>query len=233
MKAEQNTTSDRIFYLIEEILNTSVRDFALKVGFKRPDSLYRIKHGVNQPSLKVLDRIFKHYPQYRSYILTGETSALGDKDLPTKNELAVIPKVAYEPSVGRPFYNIDWKLGFDDSFEEAEAVMFNIDFPPANMDDVHWFRGRGNSMIGEIDSGDYIALQEIKDFSWLLEGKPYAIITKNGFRTIKKIFNSSNKDYWTLVSTNPDKENYPNQEIPKSMVLRVFKVIYVIKDLYE
>lgn len=145
------------------------------------------------------------------------------------------PRKSYEVGKGRPYYNADWTLSFKEINDDtAYNPEFNIDFPPANKEGVQWYRGKGQSMQGEIDSGDYVALQEVEDFSWFPLGRIYGVVTKNGFRTIKKVVQSSeNKDNWLLISANPDKDNHPDQEIPKKMVERLFKVLFVIKDLEE
>ena len=143
------------------------------------------------------------------------------------------PRISYETEKGRPFYNADWTLSFkevnDDTVFHPE---FNIDFPPANKEGVNWFRAKGNSMI-EINSGDYVALEKIEDFSWFPLGRIYGIITSNGFRTIKKIVQSDIKENYLLKASNPNKEDHPDQDIPKEMITGLYKIIYVIKDLDE
>ena len=137
-------------------------------------------------------------------------------------------------SNGRPFYDTDFTLGFEELDNDSTIYPeFNIDFPPANKEGVNWFRGKGNSMLGEINSGDYIALEEIHDFSWFPLGRIYGVVTKNGFRTIKRITKSENDNNYSLVSSNPDKEEYPDQDIPKNIIKKLFKVVFVIKDLDE
>lgn len=137
-------------------------------------------------------------------------------------------------SNGRPFYDTDFTLGFEELDNDSTIYPeFNIDFPPANKEGVNWFRGKGNSMLGEINSGDYIALEEIQDFSWFPLGRIYGVVTKNGFRTIKRITKSENDNNYSLVSSNPDKEEYPDQDIPKNIIHKLFKVVFVIKDLDE
>ncbi|MBE7691296.1 S24 family peptidase [Tenacibaculum piscium] len=135
---------------------------------------------------------------------------------------------------GRPFYDVDFELGFksvdNDILLNPE---FNINFPPANRETINWYRGKGNSMLGEIDSGDYIALEEIIDFTWFPLGRIYGVVTKNGFRTIKRVVKSISDDKYLLVSSNPDKVNYPDQDLPKNMISKLFKVVFTIKDLDE
>ena len=143
-------------------------------------------------------------------------------------------RISLNKNVGRPFYDVDFTLGFESMDNNVSlSPEFNINFPPANRDGVNWFRGKGNSMIGEINSGDYIALEEVIDFSWFPLGRIYGVVTKNGFRTIKRVVKSENKDEYLLVSSNPDKVNYPDQVLPKNMIHKLYKVVFVIKDLDE
>jgi transcriptional regulator with XRE-family HTH domain len=143
-------------------------------------------------------------------------------------------KVVYDKNKGRPFYNADWTLGFKDINDNTVYNPdFNIDFPPANRESVEWFSAKGSSMLGEINSGDYVALEEIKDFSWFPLGRIYGIVTKNGFRTIKRVVKSENNSNYCLVSSNPNKDEHPDQDIPKDIIIRLFKVVFVIKDLDE
>jgi len=141
-------------------------------------------------------------------------------------------RVSYNIGVGRPFYPVEFGLGFS-ADEEIGALSpeFNIDFPPANKKNVNWYPAKGNSMLGEIDSGDYVAFEKIEDFSWFPLGKIYGVVTKNGMRTVKRVIASENKDNYLLVSTNPDKTTNPDQEIPKNMIAQLFKVVFVIKNL--
>ena len=54
----------------------------------------------------------------------------------------------------------------------------------------------------------------------------YGIVTSNGFRTIKRIKKGSSKNTFTLVPANPD---YESQEILKTMIMHIFKVLCAVK----
>lgn len=181
---------------------------------------------VKDVGVSKIEYILKTYPEINSdWLLTGNGDMLKSKS----SEL-----VSMNPDVGRPFYDVDFTLGFEGVDNNvALHPEFNINFPPANREGVNWFRGKGNSMIGEINSGDYIALEEVGDFSWFPLGRIYGVVTKNGFRTIKRVVKSDNKDEYLLVSSNPDKTNYPDQVLPKNMIHKLYKVVFVIKDLDE
>lgn len=124
-------------------------------------------------------------------------------------------------------------MGFKDVNDDTVFnPEFDIDFPPANKQGVEWYRAKGNSML-EINSGDYVALEKVEDFSWFPLGRIYGVVTKNGFRTIKKVVQSENKNNYLLKASNPNKEDHPDQDIPKELITGIYKIIYVIKDLDE
>lgn len=135
---------------------------------------------------------------------------------------------------GRPFYDGDWELGFNESFDEnLTNPEFNIDFPPANKTEGMWMRGKGKSMLGEIDPGDFIYFSPMEDFSWFPFGRIYGIVTKNKMRIVKRVVKSDTPGHYLLMSSNPDKLSYPDQEIPIDMITMMFEVKFVIKNLNE
>lgn len=135
---------------------------------------------------------------------------------------------------GRPYYEGDWELGFKDSFDENLInPEYNIDFPPANKTNGYWMRGKGKSMLGEIDPGDFIYFSPMEDFSWFPFGRIYGIVTKNKMRTVKRIVKSEKPGHYLLVSSNPDKMSYPDQDIPIEMIVEMCEVKFVIKNLNE
>lgn len=144
------------------------------------------------------------------------------------------PEARISTASGKPFYDVEWELGYKNYFEENSInPEFNIDFPPANRSDGVWMRGRGKSMLGEIDPGDYLYFVKIEDFSWFPLGRIYGVVTKNNMRTVKRITKSEKVDHYKLVGSNPDKNSYPDQDIPGEMIAELYEVKYVIKDLNE
>lgn len=231
----QGSIGSRLHFIIKNVLKTSVKAFAEDVGFKRPDGIYRMKKEEN-PSMVTLNRIFKKYPQYRKYILEGDTSVLEDdvKEYakPVDNQLTVNEGQIhhYSKNDGCPFYDYDWGAVVDLIEAGDIAPKEYISIPLSDKDDIFWCKARGKAMLGEIDPGDFIALKELEDFSWLPKGKNYAIVTKNNFKTLRKVMDAEDSNDILLVSTNMDKIKYPNQTIPKDIIDKVFQIVYVIKD---
>ncbi len=123
---------------------------------------------------------------------------------------------------GVPYYDEDFVLGFNAmGFPSSENPEFLVDMPRYNNATL-WCNATGHSMEPEINNGDIVALQLIDDPSFLLAGDIYAIVTTNGLRTIKRIGRGESEDSYKLLPTN---KNYEAQDIPKKMILRVFKVL--------
>lgn len=89
-----------------------------------------------------------------------------------------------------------------------------------------WCNASGASMEPEISNGDIIAMRRIEDFSFLPYGDIYAFITSNGMRTIKRLGRSSDPTCYRLIPTNKE---YDEQDIPKSMIQIVYRVLGAMK----
>lgn len=150
----------------------------------------------------------------RVWLLTGEGSMLNTEDEPKKSY-----------TDGAPYYNVDFELGFDLMMNDQTSVPeYFINFAPYNKCTC-WCNARGNSMYPTIASGDIIALREVEDFSFLVSGEIYAIVTSNGLRTIKRLKDEGEE--FVLVPDN--KQDYSEQRIRKEMIIKVFQVLGAMK----
>ena len=127
-------------------------------------------------------------------------------------------------SEGVPFYNVDFELGFDLMVNDQTAMPeYLINFAPYNKCTA-WCTASGNSMLPTISGGDMIALKKIEDFTYLISGEIYALITRNGLRTVKRV--KDNGDSFTLI---PDNKDYYEQTLPKEEFTHVFQVMGAMK----
>lgn len=164
---------------------------------------------------RTLESISNKFPNLnQTWLLTGE----GDMLLPSPGKDKAV--INYENGV--PYYDEDFVLGFNElGFPASENPQFLVQMPKyANA--TLWCNATGHSMEPEINSGDVIALKLIEDSSFLLTGDLYAIVTTNGLRTIKRLGKGRDEDHYRLIPTNKD---YEEQEIPKRMILKVYKVL--------
>lgn len=139
-----------------------------------------------------------------------------------------------EPEIGylngKPYYDVDFVGGFDLVLNDTTTKpQYLINFRKYNDADC-WCNVTGHSMEPEIHSGDIIALKEVSNWNeFLLFGEVYGIITDD-FRTIKRVTGSDRDGFLRLIPTNRSEEFQP-QDIPKSMITRVYKVLGCMKKL--
>ena len=173
-----------------------------------------------------VENVLRAFPLLnRSWLINGDGNMLLDSSNPVENEL---PHINY--SKGVPYYNVDFIGGFDIVLNDQTTVPeYLIDFKKYN-EATCWCNVTGHSMEPEITHGDIIALKRIEDFSFLPLGEVYAIVTRNGMRTIKRLGPSENKDCYLLVPTNKSPE-YGVQDLPKNMIEIVYQVLGCMKRL--
>lgn len=155
-----------------------------------------------------------------NYLLTGEGRLLIENDMPADGEQYDEELRPIRSTVnGKPYFNVDFEAGFDImENDQTRTPEYLIDFSPYNNCDM-WCNARGNSMYPTIASGDIVALKRVSDFSFLVNGEIYAIVTTNGLRTIKRV--RDNGDTITLI---PDNKEVAEQTIPKALLRAVFQI---------
>lgn len=178
------------------------------------------------PGSEKLQRILCAFPDLnRTWLLTGEGEMLVQK----KEETLPVPKTSY--TTGRPYYNVDFIGGFDLIINDQTIIPeYNIDFAPYNQDGVFWCNITGHSMEPKVSHGDIIAIKEVSDWqSYLTMGEIYAIVTTNELRTVKIVRKGTSEDVFRLIPINT--ADFDEQEISKSMILRVFEVLGCMKRI--
>lgn len=206
-----------ISWLISQGVISSQKDFGERIGITSRSYLSQL---VSNPTNEFIDKLCLLDSNInRDYLLTGEGNMLLNEEI--KSDIAVEhTKIGFDKGV--PYYDEDFVLGFNEiGFPSSERPQFLVQIPKyANA--TLWCNATGHSMEPEINSGDVIALQVIDDPSFLLFGDLYAIVTTNGLRTIKRLGRGHDEEHYRLIPTNKD---YDEQEIPKKVILRVFKVL--------
>ena len=179
--------------------------------------LSEIENGRRDVSNEVLDKLIESFG-----IETIEKYAIQNK------EVSVTPVVSF--NTGVPYYDVDFIGGFDLVLnDQTTTPAYMIDFQMYNSSDC-WCNVTGHSMEPAISNGDIIALKEVQDWTTFLPfGEIYAIVTTE-HRTIKKISAGHDHNFFTLIPLNKSIEYQP-QEIPKSIILKVYKVMGCMKKL--
>ena len=140
------------------------------------------------------------------------------------------PRKTSDKGCGVPYYNVDFIGGFDLVLNDQTVVPeYYIDFKKYNSADC-WCNVTGHSMEPEINPGDIIALKELEDWrTYMPAGEIYGIVTTE-HRTIKKVRPSDREGYIRLIPINRSPE-YTEQDIPISIIIKVYKVLGCVKRL--
>ena len=182
---------------------------------------------------KWLSIIVENYPRYSTgWLLTGAGSMLKDdlNGIKTIDEAnpSFMPTTSMNPSVGTPYYDVDFIGGFDEVFNSQ------VNIPATNI----VIRGfekaslgcnvTGHSMEPKINHGDIIALRQctLNDIQY---GEIYAVVLDT-IRTIKILRRSPDPSKLRFIPINT--EDYDEQEFDKSRIMNVFEVIGSISKFF-
>ena len=138
------------------------------------------------------------------------------------------PQVSMSPSIGTPYYDVDFIGGFSEIFNDQTALpTCNIVVPGLEKATV-WCNVTGHSMEPRINHGDIIALREctLQDVQY---GEIYAVVLDT-LRTIKMLRKGSTPDMLLYVPIN--KTNYDEQEFSISRINKIFEVIGSISKFF-
>lgn len=182
---------------------------------------------------KWLSIIVEIYPRYSTgWLLTGAGSMLKDdlNGIKTIDEAnpSFMPTTSMNPSVGTPYYDVDFIGGFDEVFNsQVNIPATNIvirGFEKASL----WCNVTGHSMEPKINHGDIIALRQctLNDIQY---GEIYAVVLDT-IRTIKILRRSPDPSKLRFIPINT--EDYDEQEFDKSRIMNVFEVIGSISKFF-
>ncbi|WP_303913185.1 helix-turn-helix domain-containing protein [Bacteroides mediterraneensis] len=162
-----------------------------------------------------------------NWLLTGEGNMLSSES--EKEEKLPSVNQTYE---GAPYFNVDFIGGFDVIVnDQTRNPDFYINYPPYNQEGVVWCNLTGHSMEPEISNGDIIALREVTTpIQYLPAGEIYGIVTEE-YRTVKRIRLSQKEGFVRLIPSNKSEE-FCEQEIPISMILKVYAVLGSIRKFF-
>ena len=137
-------------------------------------------------------------------------------------------EISYDPSIGTPYYDVDFIGGFSEVFNDQTALpTCNIVVPGLEKATV-WCNVTGHSMEPRINHGDIIALREctLQDVQY---GEIYAVVLDT-LRTIKMLRKGSTPDKLLYVPIN--KTDYDEQEFSISRIKKIFEVIGSISKFF-
>ncbi len=225
-----STIKDRILTFLESE-GIKKADFYSTTGIS--DSNFKGKNLSSQLGGDAIVKVLTSYPNLSAdWLLVGAGSMLKDdlNGIQTADEAnpSTLPTTSMNPSVGTPYYDVDFIGGFDEVFNsQVNIPATNIvirGFEKASL----WCNVTGHSMEPKINHGDIIALHQctLNDIQY---GEIYAVVLDT-IRTIKILRRSPDPSKLRFIPINT--EDYDEQEFDKSRIMNVFEVIGSISKFF-
>lgn len=219
---------ERIGQLIEDNCETK-NAFACRVGINASNFNRKMKGMIS-----FTPRDFAAISKADGISVDWITSGVGEKYINTatstnENKIEQIDIDRSLLAKPAPYFDVDFALGYGEMFNDTPSIPSQYISMPCFGSIDFWCRTTGTSMQPAIGSGDIIGLREVKDWNAFLPmNETYAIVTKNDIRTVKVIRKGSDDQHLTLHAINNE---FDDQEIDKTSILQVFRVIAVLKSL--
>lgn len=221
--------------ILERILfeqKITYAELARRMGLTRAQMLYDIRDGkVKKISETYAKKIMEAFPgQYsRIWLLTGEgemlNSAESNNSKPTSQPIEKNYKLI-------PLIHIDSVGGMhskNDVMDEPEYIEKYVPFLDACDGDKAIFQ-TGDSMTPTIPPGSIMQVRRVENWrEYFGYGGIFVLLLTDGRRITKEVnrYDPDPKNYVMCISHNPA---VANEELPKSMIAAVWKVIKILTD---
>ncbi len=180
------------------------------------------------PSVEIVNKFTEIAPEISvSWLLTGEGEMLNNSEKPDTQ--ANVPTSDYRLV---PLVNIDSVGGLHSTnlIDNSEQYIIKMmPFSEAREGDVAILQ-TGNSMYPTIPAGSALLIREVADWrEYFGYGNIYVLLLRDGRRITKEVrrYDSDPDNYVWCVSYNPD---VADEELPKSMIRSVYKVVKYLAD---
>lgn len=199
--------------------NSTVSAFEANIGVAN-GYVNAISKSIGLDKIKT---ILEKYPN-----LDIEWLLVGNGNMHKKDIALNTPIVSYDPSIGTPYYDVDFLGGFSEIFNNQTTIpACNVQVPGFERASL-WCNVTGHSMEPKINHGDIIALHEctINDIQY---GEIYAVVLDT-IRTIKILRKGSHPNKLLYVPIN--KPDYEEQEFDISRIIKIFEVVGSISKFF-
>lgn len=232
--------SERIQHILD-YSGKNISEFSRFVGFKTPQAVRELIKG-NTKSLSdaAAMHILNAFPEINETWLRngdGEMLNANQYDCTSKQDendsIDEVSKSIRNGSVRMvPLINIDSVGGIHSQnliSPEEQYIIKMMPFTEARYGDVAILQ-TGSSMYPTIPSGSALLIREVVDWrEYFGYGGIYVLWLRDGRRITKEVrrYDADPKNYVWCVSYNPD---VADEELPKSMIVGVWKVVKFIAD---
>lgn len=230
MLIDESRVIERLnIYLAEK--NYTINRFANLVSIN-PGNFHKMLSGKQTITEKSINKIIEKSDINRDWLLTGEGDMLNNDSETTKTDQFVTPYPKQSDYRMVPLINIDSVGGIHSGniiSPDEQYIIKMMPFTEAREGDVAIIQS-GNSMYPTIPPGSALLIREVEDWrEYFGYGNIYVLLLKDGRRITKEVrrYDSDPHNYVWCVSYNPD---VANEELPRSMIRSVWKVIKYIAD---
>lgn len=221
--------------IIDKILKDNglnAKSFSEKLGLERPQAIYDIQKGKTKSiSPQMANKITSVFPEIsKAWLLTGDFPET-DKNEPIAGGVNKDNLFTDDYRLV-PLINIDAVGGMrseNEVMNEPEYVIGTIAFNGALEGD-KCIQVTGHSMEPACPPGSIVLIRQVERWKeYFGFGNIFVVLLEDGRRVLKQITKSDEDpcNYVKCVSFNSD---YPEEDLPKSMIAGVWKVIKVLTD---
>lgn len=231
--SNNDTIKDRFKELLQ-ILGVGQKAFEVKCGMGN-GTINNIKNGISSPNL---EKIISAYPEINiEWIITGKGTPLKNENSNNNKQKYLLDgeqEVSNDISINEnyrlvPIIHIDSVGGLHSSnsiINEPQYIEGYAPFVDAKEGDVCIIQS-GDSMIPTCPSGSLLLLRQVINWrEYFGYGNIFVLELTDGRRITKEVsrYEINPKDYIWCISHNP---NVPDEELAKSMIASVWKVIKI------
>ncbi len=203
------TTKDRLLLFIKE-LGIGQGKFETSVGLSN-GYVNKLK---SSPSVEKLKMIVGAFPELNpNWLMTGEGEMLNKNVLEHSHSKEKNNTIRYYP-------NVNGSMGGVTFLDDPDETVCDI-IVPGYYDCKFAINAYGDSMYPLIKSGQIVLLMEWKE-SFIDWGKIYLVVTRSGYRMLKRLFPSQNECCITCRSEN--EENTPPFDVEKEEIIKCYLV---------
>ena len=226
------TINERFGKIIRILYGGNKRAFATDVDVSPTVIENVVGKRQGKPSFEVLEKICANANVNPEWLITGKgepfdfnKKGVGEK-IPDEEKQE--KQVSLHPSIGTPYYDVDFHGGFAEIFNDQTALpTCNVVVPGFEKASV-WCNVTGHSMEPRINHGDIIALREctINDIQF---GEIYAVVLDT-IRTVKILRKGSTANLLRYIPINT--RDFDEQEYPINRIVKIYEVIGSISRFF-
>lgn len=243
-----NERVEEVFkWLIDNGIVANKTDLAAKIGYNRA-SISHILNGKKALSERFVYKLCQLSTSLNPRYLLGTEDVMlfandqhrtihsfvadQQKELDDANEKIKAIQAGLEGYRLVPVYNFDAVGGLHKGNEITDAPAFiekYVPFAGAHTDDI-CVHVTGNSMIPTYSPGTLLLIRKVEGWrEYFGYGHTFVLFLNDGRRILKEVcrYNENPKEYVLCVSHNKE---YEPEELPKSMIVSVYKVIMALTN---